>query len=250
MADEVLTEVRGRVLLITLNRPDAKNAVDTAVAQGLLAAMARLDADRELTVGVITANGSGFCSGMDLKAFTKVGPPAGFIEFLTQGSVKPLIVAIEGFAVAGGLEIALTCDIVVAARGARFGIREVAVGLFAAGGALCRLPRRLPLGVALEMALTADPILAEDAHRYGLVTHLTEPGDAVADALALAETIGRNAPLAVSATKQLMRASQGMDEAAYWELQKKHVRTVFRSDDAKEGARAFAEKRPPAWSGS
>ena len=250
MADEVLTEVRGRVLLITLNRPDAMNAVNTPLAQGLVAAVERLDADPGLTAGVLTGAGRGFSAGMDLKAFATSGPPQGFDAFLRNGSQKPLIAAVEGFALAGGLEIALTCDLLVAARGVKIGIPEVGVGLFAAGGALMRLPRRLPYGVAMEMALTADPITAEQAFEYGMVTRLADKGEAVTVAMELAERIARNAPLAVAASKQLIRELQGRTEEEFWQLQGPLTAKVFTSDDAKEGPRAFAEKRAPQWSGS
>ncbi len=247
MADEVLSEVRGRVLLITLNRPDARNAVNTALAQALLAAAERLDEDKDLTAGVLTGAGRGFCSGMDLKAFALDGFPRGFAELLQRESAKPMIAAIEGFALAGGLEIALTCDLLVAARGVKLGIPEVSVGLFAAGGALFRLPKFLPYGVAMEMALTAQPILAEKAHEYGLVSKLCEPGEAVERALELAELISKNAPLAVATSKQMIRATQGRTEAELWELQKPLGAKVFGSKDAKEGPLAFIQKRAPNW---
>ncbi len=249
MADEVLSEVRGRVLLITLNRPDARNAVDSALAQGLLAAVERLDEDKGLTAGVLSGAGRGFCSGMDLKAFAKDGFPRGFERLLARESKKPLIAAIEGFALAGGLEVALTCDLLVAARGAKLGIPEVSVGLFAAGGALIRLPRLLPYGVAMEMALTAQPILAEQAHAYGLVARLCEPGETVERALELAEAISKNAPLAVSVSKQVIRATQGRTEAELWEYQKPLGASVIGSKDAKEGPLAFIQKRAPNWQG-
>ena len=250
MADEVLTERCGRVLVITLNRPESRNAINTELAEGLVRAIDELDGDDGLTVGVLTGAGSGFCSGMDLKAFAAGQPPTGFMAFLENGSTKPLIAAIERFAVAGGLEVALTCDLVVAAGGARLGIPEVAVGLFAAGGGLFRLPHRLPYGVAMEMALTGEPITAEQAHELGFVARLTEPGKALDAALALAERIARNAPLAVAASKHLVRASQGCTEAEFWERQRPHIAPVFRSNDAKEGPRAFAEKRMPVWTGT
>ena len=249
MADEVLTEKRGRVLLITLNRPDARNAINTAVGMGLASAMQQLDEDDGLTAAVLTGAGQGFCSGMDLKAFLTEGPPKGFNEFLVDGAKKPLIAAVEGFALAGGLEVALTCDLMVAAKGVRIGIPEVGVGLFAAGGALMRLPRRLPYGVAMEMALTADPITAEQAHEYGLVARLAEPGKALEVALELAERIARNAPLAVSASKQLIRELGGRTEEEFWLHQQALSGQVFSSEDAKEGPRAFAEKRAPDWKG-
>jgi enoyl-CoA hydratase len=249
MADEVLSEVRGRVLLITLNRPDARNAVNTPLAQALLAAVEQLDEDKGLTAGVLTGAGRGFCSGMDLKAFAQDGFPRGFEQVLMREGEKPLIGAIEGFALAGGLEIALTCDLLVAARGAKFGIPEVGVGLFAAGGALLRLPRFVPYGVAMEMALTAQPILAEKAHEYGLVSRLCDPGEAVADALELADLISNNAPLAVAASKQVIRATQGRTEAELWELQKTLGAKVIGSKDAQEGPLAFIQKRAPKWTG-
>ncbi len=165
----VLTERRGRVLLITLNRPEAMNSINFALATGLAAAIEELDNDPTLTAGVLTGNGRGFCAGMDLKAFSRgedIGP---FFEFIKVGSKKPLIGAIEGFALAGGMELALTCDLLVASHGAKFGIPEAGVGLFAAAGGLLRLPSRVGYGKAMEMAITADPISAEDAFTYGLV---------------------------------------------------------------------------------
>jgi enoyl-CoA hydratase len=252
MSDEpaVLTEVRGRVLLITLNRPDAMNAVNTDLAQGLVAAIEQLDGDAALTAGVLTGAGRGFCAGMDLKAFAAGGPPKGFDTFLREGSSKPLIAAIEGFALAGGLEVALTCDLLVAAEGVKLGIPEVGVGLFAAGGAMLRLPRRVPYSVAMEMALTADPITAEEAKAYGLVARVAPKGTTVDVAMELAERIARNAPLAVAVSKQMVQAQAGVTEEEFWELQAPHLATIFLSDDAKEGPAAFAEKRAPNWSGS
>jgi enoyl-CoA hydratase len=246
----VLTEVRGRVLVITLNRPDQMNAINTALAQGLLAAVDQLDTDPNLTVGVLTGAGRGFCAGMDLKAFATEGPPIGMDTFIRAGSQKPLIAAIEGFALAGGLELALACDLLVAAAGVKIGIPEVGVGLFAAGGGLLRLPRVLPYGVAMELALTADPITAEQAQAFGLVARVSEKGGALDAALSLAERIAKNAPLGVAASKQLVRASLDQTEAEFWEHQKSFVAKVFTSQDAKEGPAAFAQKRQPNWSGN
>ncbi len=246
----VLTEIRGRVLLITLNRPEAMNAINTDLAQGLLKAIEELDSNDGLTAGVLTGNGRGFCSGMDLKAFAAGGPPKGFDQFLETGSQKPLIAAIEGFALAGGLEVALTCDLLVAAEDAKIGIREVKVGLFAAGGALLRLPRRVPYAVAMEMALTGQPITAQEAKDYGLVSRVTEKDGTVQAAMELAESIAENAPLAVAASKALIQAQQGITEEEFWELQKPHMVKVFTSNDAKEGPASFAEKRSPNWSGT
>jgi enoyl-CoA hydratase len=249
MANEVLTEVRGRVLVITLNRPEAMNSINTALAQGLVAATEQLDSDDGLTVGVLTGAGRGFSAGMDLKAFATEGSPRGFEKFFKTGSKKPIIAAIEGFALAGGLEIALSCDLLVAAKGIKIGIPEVGVGLFAAGGALLRLPRRIPYGVAMEMALTSDPITAERALELGLVSRVAEKGEALNVALELAERIAKNAPLGVAASKQLVRASQGATEDEFWDIQDPFARSVFTSQDGQEGPRAFAEKRPPVWTG-
>jgi enoyl-CoA hydratase len=246
----VLTEARGRVLVITLNRPDPMNAINTALSQGLLAAVRQLDEDPNLTVGVLTGAGRGFCAGMDLKAFATEGPPIGMDQFIRKGSQKPLIAAIEGFALAGGLELALSCDLLVAATGVKLGIPEVNVGLFAAGGGLLRLPRVLPYAVAMELALTSDPITAEQAQAYGLVSRVSAKGEALTTAIALAERIAKNAPLGVAASKQLIRASLDRTEEEFWEFQAPIVGRVFTSNDAKEGPRAFAEKRSPNWSGN
>ena len=246
----MLTERRGRVLVITLNRPEAMNAINGALSEGLRSAVQELDSDSGLTAGVVTGAGKGFCSGMDLKAFSRgedIGP---MLEFVQNGAAKPLVGAIEGFALAGGLELALSCDLLVAARGAKLGIPEVGVGLFAAGAGLFRLPGRVGYGTAMEMAITGDPITAEEAADHGLVSRLTEPGEALSAALVLAERIARNAPLAVAASKQLIRATQGATEEELWKIQRPHMATVWKAGDAKEGPRAFAEKRPPEWTGT
>jgi enoyl-CoA hydratase len=248
--DAVLTERRGRVLLITLNRPEAMNAINGALSQGLWNAVEQLNADDGLTAGVLTGNGRGFCAGMDLKAFARgedIGP---MMTFIQNGAEKPLIGAIEGFALAGGLELALACDLLVAARGARLGIPEVGVGLFAAGGGLLRLPSRVGYGRAMEMAITGDPITAELGFELGLVARLADKGGALDAALELAERVARNAPLAVAASKQLIRATQGATETEFWAIQRPLQGKVFTSNDAKEGPRAFAEKRDPQWSGT
>ncbi|MFC4944244.1 crotonase/enoyl-CoA hydratase family protein [Pseudonocardia sp. GCM10023141] len=248
--NSVLIEARGPVLLVTLNRPEARNAIDGALAHGLAVAVAQLDDDPELAVGVLTGAGRGFCAGMDLKAFRRREDISPLVAYLRNGSRKPMIAAVEGFALAGGLELALACDLVVAAEGARFGIPEVTVGLFAAGGGLLRLPGRVGYGTAMEMAITGDPITAERAHAAGLVARVTEPGGAVAEALRLAEQVARNAPLAVATSKGLLRTAQSTSEVDFWTRQRSLETAVFTSDDAKEGARAFAEKRPPRWTGT
>src|SRR4051794_5631594 len=247
----VLTERRDGVLVITLNRPDARNAVNAALAEGVGKALDELDDDGELSVGVITGAGKGFSSGMDLKAFV-AGESAwygdrGFAGIVQRPPRKPLVAAVEGFAVAGGCEIALACDLIVAARGARFGVPEVKRSLVAAGGALLRLPRRVPYGVAMELALTGDPITAERAHEVGLVNRLAEPGGAVEAAIELANAIAPNAPLALDATKQILQAGWSEDE--FWTKQGELTAPVFTSEDAREGAVAFAEKREPVWKG-
>jgi enoyl-CoA hydratase/carnithine racemase len=255
MNDEqaVLTERRGRILLITINRPDQRNAVNAAVAQGIGSALDELDADDELTVGVLTGAGKGFSAGMDLKAFVAGERPyvegRGFAGITQRAANKPLIAAIEGFAVAGGLEVALACDMIVAARGARLGVPEVKRSLVAAGGALLRLPRTLPRNVAMELALTGDPIDAERAHRLGLVNRLAEPGQAVAAALELAEAIAVNAPLALAATKRILSESVDWPDSEFFARQGEISGPVFMSEDAREGSRAFAEKRQPVWQG-
>jgi enoyl-CoA hydratase len=252
-AEAVLTERRERILVIKLNRPDQRNAINAAVAAGIAAALDLLDGDDELTLGVLTGEGKGFCAGMDLKAFVAAESPhvgdRGFAGITRRASVKPLIAAIEGFAVAGGLEVALACDLIVAARGAKLGIPEVKRSLVAAGGALLRLPRAIPRGVAMELALTGDPISAERAHELGLVNRLAEPGQALETALELAEAIASNGPLALAATKRIMRESVDWPEHEFFERQGEIAGPVMASEDAREGARAFAERRPPQWRG-
>jgi enoyl-CoA hydratase len=248
-ADAVLTEVDGNVLLITLNRPEARNAVNSAMGQGLLAAIERLEEAPNVSVGVLAATGSTFCAGMDLKEFAATGVPKGLFEFLSRGSKKPLIAAVEGPVLGGGLELALACDLITAGDDATFGIPEVKVGLLAAGGALIRLPRRLPPGVAMELALTGQPISAAAAHAYGLVNRVAPRGQALAAARTLAAAISENAPLSLIASKAIIVEAQGCSEADGWELQHKHTSAVFRSSDSREGARAFKEKRRPEWSG-
>jgi enoyl-CoA hydratase len=248
--EAVLTERRDRVLLITLNRPDQMNSINAALANGLISAVAELDEDSGLTAGVLTGNGRGFCSGMDLKAFASGEDVSALFQFVQTGATKPLIGAVEGFALAGGLELALTCDLLVAAEGAKLGIPEVKVGLFAAAGGLFRLPSRVGYGRAMEMAITGDPILAEEAAEAGLVSRLTVPGASVDAAIELAERVAKNAPLGVAASKQIIQASQGATEAELWELQQPLSASVFTSNDAKEGPAAFAQKREPNWTGT
>jgi len=249
----VLTETRDGVLLVTLNRPEQRNAVNRAVAEGIASALDRLDADATLRVGVLTGAGKGFCAGMDLKAFVAGERPVvagrGFAGIVQRASAKPLIAAVEGFAVAGGFEIALACDLIVAARGARFGIPEVKRGLVAAGGALLRLPQRIPYHLAMELALTGELVDAERMAEVGLVNRLVEPGSAVEGALSLAEAIAANGPLALAASKRILVEASSWPADAVWERQFEISDPVRASEDAREGSLAFAEKRAPRWTG-
>jgi enoyl-CoA hydratase len=253
VTDAVLTERRGRILQITINRPDQRNAVNAAVAQGIASALDELDTDAETSLGVLTGAGKGFSAGMDLKAFV-AGESAwagdrGFAGITQRAASKPLIAAIEGFAMAGGLEIALACDLIVAARGARLGIPEVKRSLVASAGALLRLPRTMPRNLAMELALTGDPIDAERGYELGLVNRLAEPGQVLQTALELAEAIAANGPLALAATKQILVESADWPSSEFFARQGEIAGPVMGSEDAKEGAKAFAEKRAPVWKG-
>jgi enoyl-CoA hydratase len=250
MTQQLLTEVRGKILVITLNRPETVNAITTEMAQALLAAIDRLESTPELSVGVITGAGRGFCPGLDLKAMGTKGTPRGLRTFVRRGCAKPLVAAIEGFALAGGLEIALTCDLLVAAEDAKLGLPETRVGLFPAAGGLLRLSERVSGGLVAEMVLTGDPISAERARAHGLISRTCAPGQALSEALELAGRIARNGPLGLAASKRLLRSVQGRTEEEYWPLESELAESVFRSQDAKEGPRAFAEKRHPNWTGS
>jgi enoyl-CoA hydratase len=238
---------------MTISRPEARNAVNSAVATGLAAALDRLDEEPALSVGVLTGAGGTFSSGMDLKGFLTGDSPV--IEGRGLGGLtqapprKPLIAAVEGWALAGGFEMVLACDLVVASREAKFGIPEVKRSLVAGAGGLLRLPHRLPYHVAMELALTGDPLDAETAHRFGLVNRLVDPGTALDGALALAAQVAANGPLALAATKEILRRSLDWTEDEGWKHQMDIMLPVFGSEDAREGATAFAEKRPPRWQG-
>jgi enoyl-CoA hydratase len=253
VAGEVLVEHADRIAIITINRPQARNAINHAVSAGMAEALAELDERDDLTVGIVTGAGGTFSSGMDLKAFLageNVSVAGKGLAGITQAPPrKPLIAAVEGWALAGGCEVALACDLIVAANDAKFGIPEVKRGLVAGAGGLIRLPRRIPAGIAMELALTGDPLPAVDAHRLGLVNALTEPGAALDGARRLAGRIAVNGPLAVAATKQIITQQHDWDMEGFWARQESIIRPVFRSEDAREGALAFAEKRPPAWKG-
>jgi enoyl-CoA hydratase len=239
--------------LITLNRPEVRNAVNAALAEGVGNALEELDADDGLSVGVLTGAGGFFCAGMDLGAFVKGESPwfgdRGFAGIAQRSARKPLIAAIEGFAVAGGMEIALACDLIVAAKGAKMGIPEAKRSLVAAGGALLRLPRRMPYHVVMELALTGDAVPAERFHELGVVNALAEPGSAVEVALELAARLAKNGPLALIASKRILQEQFDWSSAEMWEKQGAITGPVFTSEDAKEGASAFKEKREPVWKG-
>lgn len=250
-ASPVLSERRGAVLIVTINRPRARNAINNAVAEGIAAAMDTLDGDPELSVGVLTGAEGTFCSGMDLKAFVRGETPhvagRGFAGLTFAPPRKPLIAAVEGWALAGGCEIVLACDLVVAAETAKFGIPEVKRGLAAAAGGLFRLPVRIPYHVAMEMILTGEHIEAPRGYELGLVNKVTPTGGALDAALDLAHKIAANGPLAVVASKAVVRQANGWSDeeaqAKQWDI----LRSVMTSEDAQEGSRAFAEKRAPVW---
>jgi enoyl-CoA hydratase len=253
MPGEVLVERRGAVQVVTINRPEARNALDAAVAHGIAAAVDELDASDELRSGVLTGAGGTFSAGMDLKAFLRGETPAvgdrGLCGITATPPRKPLVAAVEGWALAGGFELVLACDLVVAGRTARFGVPEVTRSLVAAAGAALLLPQRIPRAVALEMLLTGEPVDAERAAAVGLVNRVVDEGAALDAAVALAEVIAANGPLAVTATKEIARSAPGWPPEEMWARQEALVRPVFTSDDAREGAAAFAERRPPRWRG-
>jgi enoyl-CoA hydratase len=253
VADEVLVERRGAVQVITINRPQARNALDRAVAEGVAAAVDELDGSDELRAGVLTGAGGTFSSGMDLKAFLRGESPAiegrGLCGITRTPPRKPLLAAVEGWALAGGFELVLACDLAVAARTARFGVPEVKRSLVAAGGAALHLPRRVPYAVALELLLTGEPIDAERAAAVGLVNRVVDEGQSLDAAVELATLIAGNGPLAVAATKQIAVGTTDWTVEEGWDRQDALVGPVFASADAREGATAFAERRAPEWRG-
>lgn len=253
MTDEVLVEARGAVLVMTLNRPRQRNAMDGAAARELAAALDRLDADDELAVGVLTGAGGTFCAGMDLKAFLTGDMPdlpgRGMGGLTEAPPAKPLVAAVEGWALAGGFELTLACDLVVAGESARFGVPEVKRGLVAGGGGALLLPQRLPYGVAMELLLTGEPFTATHARDVGLVNRVVPDGAALDTAVELAAIIARNGPLALRVTKRIARQGGDWLTTDQWTRQRALMAPVFESEDAREGAAAFAEKRQPHWTG-
>jgi enoyl-CoA hydratase len=253
MADEVLRERRGHVELLTINRPEARNAINRATALALSDALDECETDDDVWVVVLTGAGDkAFSAGMDLKAFAAGEFPItekGFGGLTKRDFPKPLIAAANGSALAGGFEMMISCDMVVAAEHAMFGIPEASRGLVAGAGGLIRLPKRVPLTVALEMALTADPISAARAYELGLVNHVVH-GDVVLDvAIALAERIAKNAPLAVRTSKEVMRRAREITEDEAWVVNDEAFAMIGMSADAMEGAVAFTEKRDANWQG-
>ena len=253
MSDEVLVERRGAVQVITINRPEARNALNGAVAVGIRDAVDELDGSDDLRVGVLTGAGGTFSAGMDLKAFLKGEMPSfpgrGLCGITQTPPRKPLVGAAEGWALAGGFELLLACDLVVAGASARFGVPEVTRSLVAGAGGALLLAQRVPRALALELLLTGDPISAARAAEIGLVNRVVDDGKALEEALALAMRIAANAPLAVMATKQIALSAGDWAAGQRWDEAARVMGPVFTSDDAKEGARAFAERRPPVWQG-
>jgi enoyl-CoA hydratase len=251
--EPVLTSRHGCTLLVTLNRPEARNAIDRATAEAVARSMDELDTDPELAVGVLTGAPPAFCAGMDLKGFLRGERPSagdrGFAGLTRRPPAKPLIAAVEGAALAGGFEIVLACDLVVAAENASFGLPEVRRGLVASAGGLLRLQHRIPFNLAAEWVLTGAPVDAAFAHRAGLVNRLVPPGTAVAVALELAAVIAANAPLAVRASKRVLHESPDWPGPEAFDQQAAVTAGIGRSADAREGALAFTEKRLPVWRG-
>jgi len=251
--EAVLLDMRDGILVIHMNRPEVRNAINAELAAGIRQAIDLLESREDLRVGILHGAGGTFCAGLDLKAFARGEMPRlGKQSLLGLGNRvvgKPLIAAVEGYAVAGGFETMLACDMVVAARDAKMGLAEVKRGLAASGGGLYLLPRKVPVNIAMEMALTGDFISGERAAQWGLVNRLTEPGGALAAALQLARTIADNAPLSVTASKKSILAQHDWPVPELRARQLELTQHVLDSEDAREGARAFAEKRKPQWTG-
>ena len=251
--DAVLTEVDGGIAVITINRPEARNAVNGDVARGIATAVDELEGTGDVRVLILTGAGGTFSSGMDLKGFLAGDSPAipgrGFGGIAERPPAKPVIAAVEGYALAGGFELALSCDLIVASETAKFGLPEVRRGLVAGAGGLLRLPRRVPYHLAMEIALTGEHFTAARLHEAGRVNRLTGAGQAVAGARELAAQVAQGAPLALAATKRVIVESADWDSSEAFARQGEVIRPVFTSADAMEGAAAFAQKRPPVWRG-
>jgi enoyl-CoA hydratase len=248
-------EKRGPFAVIKINRPEARNAVNGAVAQGIEDAIDQLEADDSLWVGILTGEPPVFCAGADLKEINAgnagglATAKGGFAGIVQRERTKPVIAAVDGPALAGGTEIVLSCDLVVASTTATFGIPEVKRSLGAAAGGLFRLGRKIPLNLAMELALTGDPIAAEQAHSHGLVNRLVEPGKALDGAIALAEQVCANAPVAVRESRAIVLNATNAPDDVGWKMSMEGMAVAMRSDDFSEGLTAFIEKRPPRWTG-
>jgi enoyl-CoA hydratase len=249
----VLTTIEDGILVITIDRPEVRNAIDHATAVAIDRAVTELEERDDLVAGVITGTGTAFCAGMDLKAFLNGERPStpgrGFAGLVERPPSKPLIAAVNGAAIAGGFEMVLACDLIVAAKSARFGLPEVKRGLIAAAGGLIRLPRRIPYHVAMEWALLGEYVTADTAHELHLVNRVVADGTALEEALVLARKIAANGPLAVRGTKQTITESLGWSSHEAFDKGREISEPVRASEDAKEGARAFREKREPQWVG-
>ncbi|MFC4057665.1 crotonase/enoyl-CoA hydratase family protein [Planomonospora corallina] len=252
-SDEVLVEVDGGVAVIMINRPKAKNAVNGVVARAIAAALDELEERKDVSAYVLTGAGGTFCAGMDLKGFLSGDFPVvegrGFGGITEAPPAKPVIAAIEGYALAGGFELALACDIIIASEESKFGLPEPKRGLVAGAGGVMRLPRRIPYHIAMEIALTGDHFPASRLYEVGLVNHLTPAGGALERAVELAKRIAANAPLALAATKRVIVESADWSLDEMFKKQGEIITPVFGSKDAMEGAAAFAEKRAPQWRG-
>jgi enoyl-CoA hydratase len=253
MSQLIQTEITSGVMCIRLNRPQAKNAVNRAMALEIEGALRQLDESGDIRVGVVSGGGEIFCAGMDLKAFARGETPileeSGFAGLARAKRRKPLIAAVEGYALAGGFEMVLACDLVVASQSAKFGLPEVKRGLVAGGGGLIRLPHRMPRFIATELALTGSMLSAERAYALGLVSRLVGEGSAESAAIALAAEIAENGPLAVQGSKEIMDMSIAAIEDDLFVRQEQTAQKVMSSADAREGAVAFAERRKPQWTG-
>lgn len=250
---EVLIDAAGGILTITIDRPQQRNAMSLTAATEIAEALALLDSEDDLSAAILTGSGGTFCAGMDLKRFQlgerPVVPGRGFGGLVEAPPAKPLIAAVEGWALGGGFEMVLACDLVVAGTSAKFGLPEVKRGLAARAGGIFRAPRALPRAVALEMLLTGEPIGAAEAQQHGLVNRVVDDGSALSAARNLAEAISVNAPLAVRASKALALDSRTWSDAESFDRQNAYTDPVFASEDAKEGAAAFTQRRPPVWRG-
>lgn len=245
--------IQGTVAVITLNRPEARNSIDRETALAVASAVSTINAETRVRVAILTGAGGHFCAGMDLKAFMRGEvvrlPEGGFAGFAQAKLEKPFIAAVEGYALAGGFEMALACDMIVASESAQFGLSEVKRGLVANAGGLVRLPRQIPIKIASEIVLTGEMVPAALLAAHGLINRITPPGQALEAALSIAQTIAENGPLAVKVSRRVLTESLGWSEDEMFDRQFEITAPVFQSDDAREGAAAFAEKRAPIWRG-